>query len=165
MRKQLLALLLALTGVAFGQERIGDWTITTKTDIFTDETTAYAALFPLEHPSGGVGDALVVGCFEHDVAPLGATILARSSMPIIGDDVEVLYRVDDREAVTRMWWSNGQSVGPLTPSAQREVLTDLIGGERFALRYTALGNVRTYVYVVTGFREVLAVLGCYTGEL
>ena len=165
MKRHLVALLAALTGLAFAQDRIGDWTITTETDIFTDETKSYAALLPLEYPPGGSTDVLVVSCYESDIAPLGVLIVAGTSAPIFEDDVEILYRVDAREPVTRSWRASGEAIGPLAASAQRELITDLLDGERFALRYSALGSSRTYVYVVSGFREVLETLGCYGGEL
>lgn len=160
-----------LVGSAYSQEttieRVGDWTIERARDLFTDAEQAVAYVRPSQHPPLGARDMFTIGCVESaaNLKVDGVVIMLAGSVYVSDSYVEVERRVDSLPPYSDAWFVNRTSLALNQQSAVRKFLAELLDAEQLALRYRGYSETATYVFPVEGAREVLATLGCYTGEL
>ena len=157
-----------LAGVATAQvttEFAGDWTIERTQDLFTDEAHAVAYARPLQHPPLGSNDKLVLVCSDNQFTADGVGVMLTGSTFVADDYVEVQRRFDSNESRSDAWSAGRTDLLLYQPATVRAFLAELLDAEQLALRYRGYSQTATYVFPVAGAREMLAALGCYTGEL
>lgn len=164
----LLGILVALAapGYAVAQATafVGDWLILKSIDPFTDDNDSTMGAIPSDYPTLGSNDLLAFGCKPS--GQNGIVLALMGSNYVSENTVVVTYRVDTNPPVTDIWRKlNTDVVGPL-PGAETQALIDaMLDGSKIAIRYSAYSTTATYIYPISGLREALRELGCYTGTL
>ncbi len=155
---------LACTALAQSIERHGAWTLERALDPFTDEDQSIVYVAPVEYPSLGGDDFLAIGCGDGSFAADGVSMILLSSEYISERNTEVIYRVDSNAPVTRNWFATDSSVTP-QPMYMQALIAEMLTGSKLVIRYQAYRSSPTYTFEISGLREALARLACYTGEL
>lgn len=147
------------------KEYVGDWVVERTRDLFTDEQSAGAYVFPTQYPRLGQNDVLVVLCSDPGSTSFdGVAVMIAGSTYIADSTVSVERRAGSRPASTESWFANGTTVVVHRGEVSRAFVVDLLDVETLAVRYRGYSETVTYVFPVAGFREVLASLGCYSGS-
>ncbi|HEX7039082.1 MAG TPA: hypothetical protein VF202_03090 [Trueperaceae bacterium] len=165
MKQVMGALILALACFAGAQDMVmlGDWGYIEQIDPITDANTSGAVALASQSPSYYQG-ALIVRCSTY----IGSEIdLFFDSDQYLGSDdlFSVVYRIDGGEPQSGWWDVSTDNTAVFVPDRDLpQLVTALAGASEMVIRVQAYDGPQTYIIPVSGFREVLDAMGCYTGS-
>lgn len=157
-------LAVALAFLASAQEpvQLGDWVFFEKVDPITDENTSFAAAPASDSPS------YYEGLFFVRCAPgfdMGVEVFFDADQYLgIDDFYPVVYRIDGGEPQNSRWSISTNGTSVFTPELEiPRIFAALMGASEFVFRVQGYDGPQTYIVPVSGLREVLDALNCYTG--
>lgn len=148
----------ALMSVALAQKplAVGDWHL--------NASSSSMLTHPERAPASSSESRLEIACVPNGT--LGIQITLYGSSLITNRLTGVTYRVDSGTAVTQTWAvEDNVHVSPGTPEDAQELIAAMLAGAKIAIQYIAYTSSPTFVFPISGLRESLHVLGCYTGPL
>ena len=142
----------ALAGQAAARSS-GSWTYTVFVDPIDDSRTLAALVEP-----EGAQEYLTAGFLGLNCDPSGPTLTWHPPPPHDSSDayVGVTVRHGTAIAFDMIWWTDGEVIGVL-PDDIEAFLDDMVGAERFALRYlTGSGETMTFTFATGGLAELVS---------
>lgn len=160
----LLVALMAFASVAHSQTtRLGDWLYVPNVDLITDENRSLIGAQATTYPTYADKAAIIIRC--SDSARFGVDIYFSADKYIGLDDYyRVAYRIDGAEAQQARWETSTSNEAVFAPDVGvAGIMKGLLDRSELVFRISAYSQDYTYVVPISGLREALDHLGCYTG--
>lgn len=161
-----LVALLALGSSSFAQNSlVGDWVHMPNIDLITDEDKSALIAQATTFPTYADGSALLIRC--SDYARYGVEIFFATDKYLGSSEAyDVVYRIDGGTPQRGRWSASTNNEAVFAPNLGISgVVNAMLDGQELIFRVTSFSQDYTYVVPISGLREAIQKLGCYTGTV
>lgn len=153
------------SAVSAQDSAVGDWFLVSNVDLITDENKSLIAAQATEHPTYADYSAIIIRCDEY--SRYGVELYFHADKYLgIEDTYSVVYRVDGGTPQRGNWSASTDNEAAFAPNlGVSGVINALLDAEELVFRISAYSTDYTYVLPISGLREAIQKLGCYTGTL